>query len=37
MTNHLTQAPVLIFAFMMASFMFILGPIAVADILRKPR
>lgn len=37
MTHPLAQTPVLLFAAMMASFMFTLGPIALADALRKTR
>jgi len=36
MANPLTQAPVLIFAAMMVSFMVTLAPIAIADLIRKP-
>ena len=37
MANPLLQTPVLIFGLMMGSFLLILGPIALADILRRPR
>lgn len=37
MTNPLLQGPVLIFAAMMASFLLVLGPIALADLIRNRR
>ncbi len=37
MTHPLMQTPVLIFAFMMISFMLTLGPIAIADLIRSKR
>lgn len=37
MANPLLQTPVLIFALMMGAFLFTLGPIALADVLRSPR
>lgn len=35
MSDHLLQTPVLIFAFMMLSFLLILGPVAVSDLIRS--
>jgi hypothetical protein len=35
MSDHLLQTPVLIFAFMMLSFLVILGPIAAGDLIRS--
>jgi len=35
MPDHLLQTPVLIFAFMMLSFLVILGPIAAGDLIRS--
>lgn len=35
MSSHLTQIPVLVFALMMGSFLLILGPIAMADLIRS--
>jgi len=37
MTHPLLQTPVLIFALMVGSFLLVLGPIALADVLRRPR
>jgi hypothetical protein len=37
MTHPLLQTPMLIFALMMGSFLLVLGPIALADVLRRPR
>ncbi len=37
MTDALLQTPVLVFVFMMGAFMFTLGPIAAADLIRSRR
>lgn len=37
MTNPLLQGPVLIFAAMVGSFLLVLGPIALADLIRNRR
>lgn len=37
MSDHLLQTPVIVFALMMGSFMLVLGPIALAELIRARR